>query len=81
MSDGGYSKTEAWNQQLQGQVRELQADLAEAERRLLALTDDMRSSAQWTLARGFLARMEDKRQRAALQAADIERLLSEGNEQ
>jgi hypothetical protein len=81
MSDGGYSKTEAWNLQLQGQVRELQADLAEAERRLLALTDDMRSSAQWTLARGFLARMEDKRQRAALQAADIERLLSEGNEQ
>jgi hypothetical protein len=76
MSDGGYTKTEAWKLQLQGQVRALQADLAEAEKRLRDLTGDMRSSAKWTLACAFLERMEIKRRHAREQAVDIERLLS-----
>jgi hypothetical protein len=77
MSDGGYTKTEGWNLQLQGRVRELEADLAEAEKHLRAVLDNMRSPAHWTLADGFLKKMADKRRRAAAQARAIDAFLEQ----
>ncbi|MBS0219181.1 MAG: hypothetical protein JSR91_00415 [Proteobacteria bacterium] len=75
MSSGAMSMAEAWNLQLQGKVQDLELDLAEAERLLKNLTDDMRSSVHWTLARGFLKRMDAKRRRLAEIAADVEHVL------
>ena len=76
MTSGGLSKAEGWNLQLQGRVRDLEADLAEAE---LRLDDLLKSGAPaCARARAFLRQMEAKRQRAKEQADEIDQLLSEG---
>lgn len=77
MTSGGHTWTEGWNLQLQGRVRDLEADLAEAERHLRAVLDNMRSPAHWTLADDFLKRMADKREKAAAQAKDIDAFLEQ----
>jgi hypothetical protein len=74
MSNGGHTMAEGWNLQLQGRVRDLEADLAEAERHLEAV---VRSSAGRTLAHRFLKRMAAKRERAAAQAKDIDAFLTQ----
>jgi hypothetical protein len=75
MTNGGHTMTEGWNLQLQGRVRELEADLAEAEKHLRAVLDNMRSPAHWTLADGFLKKMAAKRECAAAQAKAIDAFL------
>jgi hypothetical protein len=77
MSDGGHTFTEGWNLQLQGRVRDLETDLAEAERQLRAVLDNMRSPAHWTLADGFLKKMAAKRRQAAAQARAIDAFLEQ----
>lgn len=77
MTDGGHTMTEGWNLQLQGRVRELEADLAEAERHIAAVTGDMKSSVRWTLATGFLKKMADKRARRAEIARDVAAVLEQ----
>jgi ATP/maltotriose-dependent transcriptional regulator MalT len=75
MTSGDYTVTEAWNLQLQMRVRELEGDLAEAERRLRAMTEALNPKHQTALALKFLARMQEKRRRSAEQAAAVEALL------
>lgn len=80
MTDGGYTKTEGWNLQLQGRVRELEADLATAERHLRTVaiwTPSQPTHADLLLAQCFLKELEAKRDRAKQIAADIEALLGE----
>ena len=77
MTSGGHTMTEGWNLQLQGRVRELEADLAEAERHIAAVTGDMKSSVRWTLATGFLKKMAAKRALRAEVAKDMADLLEQ----
>jgi hypothetical protein len=77
MTSGGHSMAEAWNLQLQGRVRDLERDLAEAERHLCVLTTtERRGDREFVLARAFLAAMAVKRTRAAQIAKDVEVLVS-----
>lgn len=78
MTSGGYSMTEAWNLQLQSRVREMEADLAEAEKHLTRLTQYgiMRPGpAEFDLARGFLKKIAAKRKQQAESVRDLEDLL------
>lgn len=77
MTSGGLTMTEGWNLQLQGRVRDLEADLAEAERHLRAVLDNMRSPAHWTLADGFLKKMAVKRQQTAERDKDLAAFLEQ----
>lgn len=79
MTSGGHTMTEGWNLQLQGQVRDLEADLAEAERFIAVLCDPGNRilSVERTLARAFLKSMAAKREQAAAQAKDIDALLEQ----
>lgn len=80
MTSGGLTKTEGWNLQLQGRVRDLEADLAEAEKHLSRLTQYgvMRPGpAYFALARGFLKKMQAKREKADAQAKDIDAFLGQ----
>jgi hypothetical protein len=80
MTSGGHTMTEGWNLQLQGRVRDLEMDLAWAEKHLNKLTQYgvMRPSpAEFALARGFLKKMADKRARAVAQAKGIDAFLEQ----
>lgn len=79
MTSGGLSMTEGWNLQLQGRVRELEADLAQAEQLLRDVTRDMPNSVELRLTVLFLHGMDEKRARRAAIAKDVEDFLaSEG---
>ncbi len=76
MTSGGYTMTEGWNLQLQGQVRDLTAALATAEQILRDVTKDMKNSPELRIAILFLEEQDEKRRVAAAQAADVETLLN-----
>jgi len=76
MTDGGYTRAEAWNLQLQGRVRDLEADLAAAER-LLLLVIVQRGKFDRNLAKNFVNTLSAKRRRTQEQAVDIAELLEE----
>jgi hypothetical protein len=71
MTSGGHTMTEGWNLQLQGRVRDLEADLAEA----LGCIDTLSRGRLAPTARAFLKKMADKRTRATRIARDIDALL------
>ena len=77
MTSGGHTMTEGWNLQLQGRVRELEADLDQAEQILRDVTKDMQNSVELRLAVLFLQGMDDKRARRAAIAKDVEAVLAE----
>jgi hypothetical protein len=81
MTSGGLTQTEGWNLQLQGRVRDLEADLASAEKHIATLTAFWMDNAGWTKAcegaRAFLAQRAADRQRAQEQAATIDKFLAE----
>jgi hypothetical protein len=81
MTDGGHTMTEAWNLQLQGQVRDLKADLAMAEKHLETLAGFYMENADWRTAAEaavvFLQNLATKRANAADQAKEIDRLVAE----
>jgi len=75
MTSGGLTMAEGWNLQLQGRVRELEADLEQAEQLLRDVTKDMQNSTELRLAVLFLQGMDDKRAKRAAIAEDVEEFL------
>lgn len=79
MTSGGHSMTEGWNLQLQARVRDLETDLAAAEK---CLTDLMgfSNTASRGRAREFLRRMAKKRADRAAAIRDVQALIDETGE-
>ncbi len=78
MTSGGHTMTEAWNLQLQGRVRDLEADLAEAERHINGLIGASSTpQAIRNSAAQFLRKMADKLACLAAQAAEIDAFLAD----
>lgn len=73
MSSGDYSRTEAWNLQLQARVRELEMDIVRARAIIKAYGERVGLPPS---AVEFLAKTDADRQRAKEQEADMKRLLA-----
>ncbi len=77
MSSGGHTMAEGWNLQLQGRVRDLEADLAEAEKLLTGFANGLGGVTYCGQARAFVRKIAAKRERAAAQAKDIDAFLEQ----